>query len=102
MKAIFDIKIENGNNKISIMDIDGPAMTEVLRYIYTQEVENIKILAPKLLHGAHKYAIYDLMKLCATAMIKNLTVENALEYFILADKYKLKALLARSATFMKL
>lgn len=102
LKTLFDLKSENQQNEIVVADIDGPTMKEILRFVYTQEVQNLKTLASKLLYGAHKYEIYDLMMICAAEMIKNLTIENALDYFILAEKYGLKALLVHSATFIKL
>ena len=101
LKTIFEIKTETRRNTMNIMDIDGETMTEILRFIYTREVNNIKQLAPKLLYGADKYELDNLKKLCASAMIENLSVENALEYFLLADQYNLKALLFRSAMVIK-
>ena len=103
LKEIFKPKIfPTKINKIIINDIDGETMTEILRFIYTQEVNNIKELAPKLLHGADKYELDKLKKLCIAAMIESLSIENALDYFLLADVYDIKVLLERSAMFIKL
>ena len=56
------------NNIIKITDIDGEAMEEILRFIYTQEVDEIDELAPKLLHGAEKYELNDMKELCVASM----------------------------------
>jgi len=103
MKTMINIKMtESKSNTVNIKDIDGKTMTEILRFIYTQEVNNIKELATKLLYGAEKYQLDKLKKLCLASMIENLSVENALDYFLLADKYNSKALLFRTAVFIKL
>ena len=103
MEAMINIK-GTGIKKVTVKigDINGETMTEILRFIYTTEVNNIKELAVKLLYGAEKYELNNLKKLCVTSMIENLSVENSLEYFILADKYNSNALLFRSAVFIKL
>ena len=93
--------IESESNTVNITDIDEETMTEILRFIYTREVNNIKELAVKLLYGAEKYELERLKKLCAASMIENLSVENALDYFILADQYDLQGLLEHSAVFIK-
>ena len=93
---------ESKNNSVHIKDINSETMTEILRFIYTAQVNNIKDLAVQLLHGAEKYALYVLKKLCVESMIENLSVENVLEYFLLDDKYYSDALLFHSAVFIKL
>lgn len=89
------------NSIIKVNDIDGETMTEILRFIYTQEVQNSEKLVVKLLYGAEKYELTELKKLCIAFMVDNLSVDNALEYFILGDQYKSIALLAHSAVFIK-
>ena len=90
------------NNIIKITDIDGEAMEEILRFIYTQEVDEIDELAPKLLHGAEKYELNDMKELCVASMIENLSLENAVDYFLIADQYDIKDLLEHCVKFIKL
>jgi hypothetical protein len=97
MKAIFDTK----SKVIKIPDVDGETMTEILRFIYTREVNNIKDIVVELFYGAEKYELDKLKNLCIASMIENLSVENALDYFILADKSNVNVLLERSAVFIK-
>lgn len=101
MKLMFDVKTEM-ENTLNVMDIDGETMTEILRFIYTQEVKDVEKLTKKLLYGANKYQLQDLKTKCGQEMAEHLSVQNALEYFILADLYNLRTLLIRSAAFIKL
>ncbi|XP_070509687.1 protein roadkill-like [Chironomus tepperi] len=101
-KTILQIRMaETKITEIRVNDIDGETMTEILRFIYTHEVINGNKLAVKLLYGAEKYELDELKKLCSSLMVENLSVDNALEYFLLGDRYKSKALLVGSAIFIK-
>ncbi|KAL7025649.1 hypothetical protein ACKWTF_013578 [Chironomus riparius] len=86
---------------IKVEDIDSVAMTEILRYIYIKAVNGIDKLAPKLIYGAVKYELNGLKELCITAMTDNLSIENAVDSFLLADQYDAKELLDRSIEFIK-
>ena len=101
MKAKLDID-ETKAFKAHIKDIDGETMTEILRFLYTKKVNNIKEIAPKLLYGAEKYELEDLKKYCVDLMTDNLCIENALEYFIMSEQHGLKYLQNSSAMFIKL
>ncbi|CAG9807521.1 unnamed protein product [Chironomus riparius] len=59
------------------------------------------MLASKLLYGAEKYGLDKLKKICVDSMVENLSVENALEYFVLADRYNATYMLEMAALFIK-
>ncbi|XP_070506737.1 speckle-type POZ protein-like [Chironomus tepperi] len=104
---VFDalFKSFTAESKIStilIEDIDGQTMTEILRFIYTQEVQNMLDLAPKILYGAVKYDLNGLIKVCAETMIENLCCWNAVDYFIMAEKHNIKDLLEHCVNFIKM
>jgi len=102
MKRMLEIDMIEANSGIAnLTDIDGETMIEILRFMYTQDVENIKNLAPKLLYGAKKYELEKLEELCVLSMMKNLSKENAIEYFLLADQYDLPGLLEHAAKLIK-
>lgn len=101
-KAILNIQYAvSKNNTIKVNDVDGETMTEILRFIYTQKVQNSEKLSVKFLYGAEKYELVELKMLCIAFMVENLSVDNALEYFLLGDQNKSKVLLAKSAIFIK-
>ena len=71
---------EKRTNTLLIEDIDADVFVEMLRFIYTDEVKNIKNLAAKLLVAADKYML-DLLKLkCEKVLAENITVENCEEF----------------------
>ena len=90
------------NSIIQISDIDSTTMNEILRYIYVEEVNDIDKFAPKLIYGAQKYKLDELKKLSVATMIKNLSIENAVDYFLLAYKYDVKDLLSQCINFIKM
>jgi len=73
------------NSIVIVDDINSAIMTEILRYIYTEQVSGIDNFAPKLIYGAVKYELDGLKELCGAAMIKNLSVINAVDYIVLAN-----------------
>lgn len=104
MKKMLETPIaESKLHEAKLQDIDGETMTEVLRCIYTMNIcINDEELVPKLLYAAEKYNLKQLNNLCVTYMIKNLKVENAIEYFILAERYSVKSLYRKCMSFIHL
>lgn len=93
--------IESKNAVAKIEDIDSKIMTEILRFIYTQEVKNLMELAPKILYGAEKYQLNKLKQICSSSMIENLCIGNTVEYFLLADRHNIQDLLERCTDFIR-
>lgn len=87
----FDENVEP--RTVTVKDIDGECMKEVLRFIYTESCgENFAKLAKNCLYAAEKYMLSELKSKCHTIMQESLTVENVLEYLISAEKYRLDVL----------
>lgn len=102
MKAMFDTEMAEAKHGISyIEDINGETMVEILRFIYTQEVRNMKDLAVNLLYGAEKYDLKKLKHLCADSMKKNFSRHNAIEYLFVAEQYNLKDLFNYAVKYIK-
>ncbi|KAG5671344.1 hypothetical protein PVAND_001547 [Polypedilum vanderplanki] len=91
---------ENKSKIVKIEDVDGDTFLELLRFIYTKEVENLKNVASSLIYAAEKYEINELKKLCTESLIENLTVDNALETLVLADRFNEKTLLCECLQFI--
>ncbi|KAL6953836.1 hypothetical protein U1Q18_046966 [Sarracenia purpurea var. burkii] len=77
--------LESENNRIEITDIGENVMEEMLRYIYTGNVEKLDELAGDLLEAADKYDLGKLKTMCENALISNLSVDSAAETLALAD-----------------
>lgn len=102
-QAMFAVTMTESRLKtITIDDIDSETMLEILRFMYHQSVVLIKELAPKILYGAVKYEIDQLKNMCVLSMVNNLSVDNALQYVILADLYNEKYLMEKCLRFAKM
>jgi speckle-type POZ protein len=100
-KMLMAPMLESKTHTAKLDDIDGETMLEVLRFLYTGKVEDVDFLAPSLLYCAEKYELKDLKNYAATSMSKNLTLDNVLEYFTLADRYEEENLLAKCLFHIK-
>jgi speckle-type POZ protein len=93
--------LESRTNQILVEDIDHQTMYEVLRFLYTRKVQNIETLVSNLMYAAEKYDISDLKSICVSAMISQLSINNALKTLVLADRYNEKQLLTETMEFIE-
>ena len=91
---------EHEENIVRITDIDADIMEALLDFIYTAEVANLKELAPDLLLAADKYGMSSLYTVCVNNIIENLSLDNVVQMFILADTYKIDRLKEKTMTFI--
>ena len=75
---------EKQTNTLEVRDIEPEVFLEVLRFIYTDEVEKFDDLAPQLLAAADKYMLTLLKSKCEASLARNVTLENCGELLILA------------------
>lgn len=73
-------------DKLDVNDIQSEIFQELLRYMYTGSVNNLKSLAQGVLVAANKYQMEDLKLICEKFISKGLTVQNALDILHLSDK----------------
>lgn len=76
---------ETRSNVVKVPE-DSVIMMEVLRYIYSNEVKNLRSLACELVFAAEKYHLDGLKELCLANIIKTLTTENTLQALLAADR----------------
>jgi len=91
---------EKHEKRVVIDDISSEAVAGLLDFIYTDAVPNIKSVAPELLSAAHKYNMPGLMLLCEDTMVSNLNVNNAAQFYQLADLYDANHLLSAVKKFI--
>ena len=75
---------ESSNNKVEVDDIDPEVLKEMLTYIYTDRVPNMKSVACGLLYVADKYQLDQLKALCEQHLSYSLQVDNAARLIQLA------------------
>uniref|UniRef100_A0A8D8J1I3 Protein roadkill n=1 Tax=Culex pipiens TaxID=7175 RepID=A0A8D8J1I3_CULPI len=99
--AMFEHKMqEKITNVVSIGDIKLVVLEEMLRYIYTDKVNNLDTLSYQLYTAADKYDIPALKSLCRIAILGNLSTENVAETIICADLHSDGEMKSRALQFL--
>ena len=86
--------------KVKISDFDVPVLTEMLRYIYTEEVQNIEQYSQDLLIIADKYALEGLKLKCETFLCNKISVDNAIEILTLSERHNCNKLKKQALNFI--
>lgn len=67
-------------------------VNELIRYLYTDKVDNLEVNANRLLPIAVRYGIPGLVALCERALLENLTPQSVPNILLLADQCNCDAL----------
>ena len=78
---------EKRTNQATIDDIEENIFTEMIHFVYTGKVENRNVSAADLLSVAEMYDLKHLKNFSQQEMMKNISVETAGKYFVLADMH---------------
>ena len=76
---------ETQQGLVKIVDFDSIVMVEVLRFLYTNKIEDIDEVSSELVYAAEKYQLLELKQICVENIIENLSKENVVKSFIIAD-----------------
>ncbi|XP_074599010.1 speckle-type POZ protein B-like [Brevipalpus obovatus] len=76
---------EKSENKIEIKDIDGAVLSEMVQFIYSDQVKNIEEFAADLLIVAEKYDLPRLKRLCEQHLATKLSYDTSGNILALAD-----------------
>lgn len=71
---------------VNIREFNSTIMRQVLRFIYSENVEDLDKIACDLIGAAQKYQLEDLKKKCIGSIYKNLTKDNAVEVLQIVRK----------------
>lgn len=83
---------EDTDHELKIDNMDSRIVEAMLSFLYTNQVKNLDDVALKLLEAAERYDITQLKIVCQNALYKTLTVDNAVEILIYADRQKSQTL----------
>ena len=87
-RAVFkDIMKDQRENETIALPDDYDVVQELLRFIYTTKVKDIKKVADRLFAAAHLYQLDDLKRMCSDVMSANLNVGNVEAILDLANIY---------------
>ena len=99
--SIFDTEMKEKREKqITIEDMEADVFREMLRYIYTNNVNNLNAYAETFLRAADKYDMPKLKLLCVDELSRSLTIENAIHILMFADKFNESILKERAVKFI--
>ncbi|XP_015596702.1 speckle-type POZ protein isoform X2 [Cephus cinctus] len=73
--------------KLDLLDFSKELTYELLRYIYTDHVDNLDSLAAQLLPLAERFQLQGLKELCERNLIETITPENVATLLLIADEY---------------
>ncbi|UYV64797.1 SPOPL, partial [Cordylochernes scorpioides] len=100
--AMFDHGMEeNLQNRVVIEDLEPQIVRGMLRYIYTGTAPNLHKLARRMLIAADKYDLGQLKAQCEETLRFGLTVENAADLLMLADRHKAEQLKELAVDFVR-
>ncbi|XP_044740342.1 speckle-type POZ protein B-like isoform X2 [Chrysoperla carnea] len=72
--------------QLDLSELSEDIVHELIRYIYTDKVENLDTHAPKLLSLAHRFYLDGLTELCERSLVETLTPSNVGNVLLLADQ----------------
>lgn len=91
---------ERREGRVEIGDVTYDVLKEMLRFIYTGEVEDLERHAEKLYEAADKYCIDELKRLCEKVLIKRITIENVCQYLMLFDMFSSTNMKAKCISYI--
>lgn len=92
---------ESLEGKIKMDDMSPSACEELLRFIYQGKVDNLSNCVTELYTAADKYEMNDLRGLCEWHLYKNLSYENAMQVYDLAQMHGTPILVKRAKEVIK-
>ncbi|XP_057318314.1 speckle-type POZ protein B-like [Microplitis mediator] len=84
---------EKKENTVTISDIDPEIFEKILKFIYTDNIDDLDADAECLLELADKYQLLELKRLCEESLSKSVSIDNAIQLMILADLHNADKLL---------
>jgi len=100
--AMFQTDLtEKKTNTLKICDIETDVFSEVLRFIYTDEVEQLDEMASELLSAADKYMLPLLKAKCEVSLSRNITVETCGNLLLLAHLHSSLELKKKVLNFIR-
>ena len=91
---------EHEDNYVNIEDIDSDVFEVFLRYLYSGQAENLDEMVSELFAAADKYDVQPLREICIHHMVKNISVNNAVNMLVLADRYNVEPIKLQAQKFI--
>lgn len=82
-------------------DLKYDTALEMINFMYTDRIENLKRNAQSLLIAAKAYKLSRLLKMCEKSLFDNMTIENSIGTLIIANQQSLEELQYETFSFME-
>ncbi|KAM8715527.1 hypothetical protein ACLKA7_002560 [Drosophila subpalustris] len=100
-EAMFNNEMEEKlQGRVTITDVDPEVLTEMLRFIYTDQAPKLDTMCEDLLAAANKYLLERLKNMCENFLLARLTIDNAADTLILANTHNASQLQAHTIDFI--
>ncbi|XP_046983169.1 protein roadkill-like [Schistocerca americana] len=93
--------LEASSGAVSIPDVGGPVLRQLVSYLYTLRAPQLPSTAPQLLAAADKYGVSRLKEECERQVAAQLTVETAAAAAVLAVRHSCSDLKHAALAFIK-
>ncbi|XP_049769444.1 speckle-type POZ protein-like [Schistocerca cancellata] len=93
--------LEASSGAVSIPDVGGPVLRQLVSYLYTLRAPQLPSTAPQLLAAADKYGVSRLKEECERQVAAQLTVETAAAAAVLAVRHSCSDLRRAAIEFIK-
>jgi speckle-type POZ protein len=77
---------EKTTNCVEIFDFDSKTIRELLRFLYCEEVKDLKEIVCSLIYAAEKYQVEELKTICIDQILKDLSKSNVIQALMVADQ----------------
>lgn len=82
-------------------EIGPDIVEEIVRYMYTGNIDDVEEIADRVIVAAHKFEFPDLKIVCQNALMFQLNTDNALNMYFLAIKVNATELQEKAFNLMK-
>ena len=87
-------------NCVNIEDIDSDVFELFLRYLYTGQVDQLDEKLTDIFPVADKYDVQPLREICIQHMAKNISVDNAVDVLLLAERHSVESIKSKTLQFI--
>jgi BTB/POZ domain len=91
---------EHEDSCVNIQDMDSDVFEVFLRFLYSGQVDQLDEMISELFVAADKYDVQPLREICIHHMAKNISMDNAVNMLILADRYGLEPIKIQAQKFI--
>lgn len=93
--------LEASSGVVSIPDVEGPVLRQLVAYLYTRRAPRLPHMAPQILAAADRYGVSGLKAACEQQVAAHLSVENVAAAALLALRHSSPSLRRAAVAFIK-